>query len=56
MATHSSILPGEFQVDYSPQGWKDLDMTEWQTLVSEKLKQKRILLFLSPHPLPALCL
>ena len=34
MATHFSILPGEYHkqrrlVGYSPQGQKELDMTEW---------------------------
>ena len=37
MATHSSILPGEFQglrslASYSPWGCRNLDMTQWLTL------------------------
>ena len=37
MATHSSFWPGEFHgqrslVEYSPQGRKELDMTEQLTL------------------------
>ena len=39
-ATHSSIWPGEFHGLYSPQGCKELDMTEQLSFSLIKNKQK----------------
>ena len=50
MATHSSILPGEFHrqsmVGYSPWGCKELDTTEWESIHLNNLRPKSSILLL----------